>query len=111
MPKTIIVGGELAGLAMTWIGTRDYIKTLDQLSFREWRIQHRIAKGVERKLWNAICLSLGFIGAEENIALYKSLGYQETHREPFNGLFIVHLSKPLAMPADQPDPVVPAADR
>ena len=48
---------------------------------------------------------------EENIALYKLLGYQETHREPFNGLFIVHLSKPLAMPADQPDPVVPAADR
>ena len=38
---------------------------------------------------------------EENIALYKSLGYQETHREPFNGLFIVHLSKPLAMPTDR----------
>jgi 9,9'-di-cis-zeta-carotene desaturase len=55
----------LLGLATTWIGTLDYIKTLDDLSFREWRIQHRIAEGVERKLWNAICLSLGFIGAEE----------------------------------------------
>ena len=32
---------------------------------------------------------------EENIALYKSLGYHETHREPFNGLFIVHLAKTL----------------
>ena len=55
----------LLGLATTWIGTLDYIKTLDDLSFREWRVQHRIAEGVERKLWNAICLSLGFIGAEE----------------------------------------------
>jgi ribosomal protein S18 acetylase RimI-like enzyme len=32
---------------------------------------------------------------QENIALYKSLGYHETHREPFNGLFIVHLAKSL----------------
>jgi zeta-carotene desaturase len=55
----------LLGLATSWIGTLDYIKTLDDLSFREWRIQHRIAEGVERKLWNAICLSLGFIGAED----------------------------------------------
>ena len=55
----------LLGLATTWIGTLDYIKTLDDRSFHEWRVQHRIAAGVERKLWNAICLSLGFIGAEE----------------------------------------------
>jgi zeta-carotene desaturase len=55
----------LLGLATTWIGTLDYIKTLDDMSFREWRVQHRIAEGVERKLWNAICLSLGFIGAED----------------------------------------------
>jgi 9,9'-di-cis-zeta-carotene desaturase len=55
----------LLGLATTWIGTLDYIKTLDHMSFREWRIQHCIAEGVERKLWNAICLSLGFIPAEE----------------------------------------------
>jgi zeta-carotene desaturase len=55
----------LLGLATTWIGTLDYIKTLDDLSFREWRIQHRITEGVERKLWNAICLSLGFVGSEE----------------------------------------------
>lgn len=55
----------LLGLATTWIGTLDYLKTLDHLSFREWRIQHHIAEGVERKLWNAICLSLGFIGAED----------------------------------------------
>jgi zeta-carotene desaturase len=55
----------LLGLASTWIGTLDYIKTLDHQSFREWRVQHRIAEGVERKLWNAICLSLGFIGAED----------------------------------------------
>jgi 9,9'-di-cis-zeta-carotene desaturase len=55
----------LLGLATSWIGTLDYIKTLDRMSFREWRAQHRIAEGVERKLWNAICLSLGFIGAED----------------------------------------------
>ena len=55
----------LLGLATTWIGTLDYIKTLDGMSFREWRVRHRIAEGVERKLWNAICLSLGFIGAED----------------------------------------------
>ncbi len=55
----------LLGLATSWIGTLDYIKTLDRMSFREWRVQHRIAEGVERKLWNAICLSLGFIGAED----------------------------------------------
>lgn len=55
----------LLGLATTWIGTLDYIKTLDHMSFREWRIRHRIDEGVERKLWNAICLSLGFIGAED----------------------------------------------
>jgi zeta-carotene desaturase len=55
----------LLGLATTWIGTLDYIKTLDHMSFREWRIQHRIGEGVERKLWNAICLSLGFIGSED----------------------------------------------
>jgi zeta-carotene desaturase len=55
----------LLGLATTWIGTLDYIKTLDHMSFREWRVRHRIAEGVERKLWNAICLSLGFIGAED----------------------------------------------
>lgn len=55
----------LLGLAPTFLGTLDYIKTLDNMSFREWRIQHRIDEGVERKLWNAICLSLGFIGAED----------------------------------------------
>lgn len=55
----------LLGLATTWIGTLDYIKTLDHMSFREWRIRHCIAEGVERKLWNAISLSLGFIPAEE----------------------------------------------
>jgi 9,9'-di-cis-zeta-carotene desaturase len=55
----------LLGLATAWIGTLDYIKTLDRMSFREWRVQHLIAEGVERKLWNAICLSLGFIGAED----------------------------------------------
>ena len=55
----------LLGLATSWIGTLDYIKTLDRMSFRDWRVQHRIAEGVERKLWNAICLSLGFIGAED----------------------------------------------
>jgi 9,9'-di-cis-zeta-carotene desaturase len=55
----------LLGLASTWIGTIDYVKTLDRMSFRQWRIEHRIAEGVERKLWNAICLALGFIGAEE----------------------------------------------
>lgn len=55
----------LLGLATSWIGTLDYIKTLDRMSFREWRVQHRIAEGVERKLWDAICLSLGFIGAED----------------------------------------------
>jgi hypothetical protein len=31
----------------------------------------------------------------ENIALYTRLGYRETHREPFNGLTLVHLAKPL----------------
>jgi ribosomal protein S18 acetylase RimI-like enzyme len=36
---------------------------------------------------------------EENIALYTSLGYHETHREPFNGLFIVHLAKALEAPS------------
>jgi ribosomal protein S18 acetylase RimI-like enzyme len=36
---------------------------------------------------------------EENIALYISLGYHETHREPFNDLFIVHLAKALEAPA------------
>jgi zeta-carotene desaturase len=55
----------LLGLATSWIGTLDYIKTLDDISFRQWRREHRIAEGVERKLWNAICLSLGFIGAED----------------------------------------------
>jgi 9,9'-di-cis-zeta-carotene desaturase len=55
----------LLGLATTWIGTLDYIKTLDSMSFRQWRQQHLIAEGVERKLWDAICLSLGFIGAED----------------------------------------------
>jgi 9,9'-di-cis-zeta-carotene desaturase len=55
----------LLGLATTWIGTLDYIKTLDHMSFQQWRREHRIAEGVERKLWNAICLSLGFIGAED----------------------------------------------
>jgi ribosomal protein S18 acetylase RimI-like enzyme len=37
---------------------------------------------------------------EENIALYTSLGYRETHREPFNGLFIVHLAKPFEIIAN-----------
>ena len=55
----------LIGLASTWVGTLDYIKTLDRMSFREWRVQHRIAEGVERKLWDSICLSLGFIGSED----------------------------------------------
>jgi zeta-carotene desaturase len=55
----------LLGLATTWIGTLDYLKTLDRMSFRQWRVEHRIAEGVERKLWNAICLSLGFIDAED----------------------------------------------
>ncbi len=55
----------LLGLATTWIGTLDYIKSLDHMSFREWRVQHCIAEGVERKLWNAISLSLGFIPADE----------------------------------------------
>jgi ribosomal protein S18 acetylase RimI-like enzyme len=48
---------------------------------------------------------------DENIALYKSLGYHETHREPFNGLFIVHLSKPLATSADQPGSAMPEAEQ
>jgi 9,9'-di-cis-zeta-carotene desaturase len=55
----------LLGLASTWIGTLDYLKRLDHTSFREWRVRRRIAEGVERKLWDAICLSLGFIGAAE----------------------------------------------
>ena len=55
----------LLGLASAWIGTLDHIKSLDRMSFRQWRREHRIAEGVERKLWNAICLSLGFIGAED----------------------------------------------
>src|SRR5205085_3331158 len=55
----------LLGLASAWIGTLDHIKALDRMSFRQWRREHRIAEGVERKLWNAICLSLGFIGAED----------------------------------------------
>ena len=32
---------------------------------------------------------------EENIALYRYLGYRETHREPFHGLTLVHLAKTL----------------
>lgn len=55
----------LFGLASVWIGTLDHIKSLDHMSFRQWRREHRIAEGVERKLWDAICLSLGFIGAED----------------------------------------------
>lgn len=55
----------LLGLATVWIGTLDYVKSLDDISFRQWRREHRIAEGVERKLWDAICLSLGFIGADE----------------------------------------------
>jgi ribosomal protein S18 acetylase RimI-like enzyme len=31
----------------------------------------------------------------ENIALYRRLGYQETGREPFNGLTLVHFAKGL----------------
>jgi ribosomal protein S18 acetylase RimI-like enzyme len=32
---------------------------------------------------------------EENIALYKRLGYVETRREPFHGLTLVHMTKEL----------------
>jgi ribosomal protein S18 acetylase RimI-like enzyme len=32
---------------------------------------------------------------EANIALYSRLGYVETQREPFHGLTIVHMRKPL----------------
>jgi ribosomal protein S18 acetylase RimI-like enzyme len=38
---------------------------------------------------------------EENIALYQHLGYRETRREPFHGLFIVHLAKTLETTADE----------
>jgi len=37
---------------------------------------------------------------EENIALYTRLGYQETRREPYYGLTLVHLAKQLG---DLPD--------
>lgn len=40
---------------------------------------------------------------EENIALYQSLGYRETHREPFHGLTIVHLAKQLETIAMHPE--------
>jgi zeta-carotene desaturase len=55
----------LLGLAPVWLGTLDYVKSLDHMSFRQWRREHRIAEGVERKLWDAICRSLGFIGAAD----------------------------------------------
>jgi ribosomal protein S18 acetylase RimI-like enzyme len=32
---------------------------------------------------------------EENIALYKHLGYRETRREPFQGLTLIHFAKAL----------------
>jgi ribosomal protein S18 acetylase RimI-like enzyme len=32
---------------------------------------------------------------ESNIALYRRLGYTETHREPFHDLTIVHMRKPI----------------
>jgi ribosomal protein S18 acetylase RimI-like enzyme len=38
---------------------------------------------------------------EENIALYQHLGYRETHREPFHGLFLVHLAKQLEKTTDE----------
>jgi ribosomal protein S18 acetylase RimI-like enzyme len=38
---------------------------------------------------------------EENIALYQYLGYRETHREPFHGLFVVHLAKTLETAAKE----------
>lgn len=55
----------LIGLATTWIGDLDYIKSLDQISFAQWHREHRIAEGVLRKLWNPISLSLGFINADD----------------------------------------------
>ncbi len=32
---------------------------------------------------------------EENIALYRSLGYEETRREEYLGSTLVHMAKPL----------------
>jgi len=29
----------------------------------------------------------------ENLALYKKIGYRESHREPFKGTYVVHMSK------------------
>ena len=29
----------------------------------------------------------------ENLALYRKIGYRETHREPFKGTHVVHMSK------------------
>lgn len=55
----------LIGLSTTWIGDLEYIKSLDGMTYARWHREHRIAEGVLRKLWNPICLSLGFIEAED----------------------------------------------
>ncbi len=42
----------------------------------------------------SICLFTNAL-MEANIALYSRLGYSETSREPFHGMTIVHMRKPL----------------
>ena len=55
----------LMGLATSWIGTLEYVRSLDKISYAQWHHEHRIPQSVLDKFWNVIALSLGFIPADE----------------------------------------------
>jgi phytoene desaturase len=71
----------MAALIRPWLMSLPAIARWDRLSYAEWHRKYRIAPGVQDKMWNVICLSMGFLPAEEMSARPMTTVFHHFSRE------------------------------